>query len=60
MMEDDFIQKEILAVNTANLASNMESVSVNRKLLHSNAAGSDRVIFLLEQILKEVKKLNDS
>lgn len=59
MVEDDFIQKEILAVNTANLASNMENTQLNRNILKASTSSNDKIIFLLEEILKEVKKNND-
>lgn len=44
----------ILAINSANLAANLKNVQINEKILANHR--DDRIIELLKEILKEVRK----
>lgn len=46
--------KELLAINSANLAANLENVTINEKMLALKAK-DDVIISLLTQILEELK-----
>jgi hypothetical protein len=56
-MDENTYYREILAINSANLAANIENVSINEKLL-SLKSKDDVIISLLTQILEVLK--NDS
>lgn len=51
--------RDILAINSANLAANIENVSINEQILQNGKSTDRQIIYLLEQILKAVIK-NDS
>jgi hypothetical protein len=53
-MFDESYYLEMLAISSANLAANLENVSVNEKLLKMKSK-DDTVISLLAQILEELK-----
>ena len=58
-MVDQAYYRYILAINSANLAANIENVSINEQLLQNGKSTDRQIIYLLEQILKAVTK-NDS
>ena len=56
-MDETTYYREILAINSANLAANIENVNINEKLLNLKSK-DDVIISLLTQILEVLK--NDS
>lgn len=54
-MDETTYYREILAINSANLAANIENVNINEKLLNLKSK-DDVIISLLTQILKVLKK----
>lgn len=48
--------RELLAINTANLAANIENVTINEKILNHGKSTDRQIIYLFEQILKAVTK----
>lgn len=56
-MDENTYYREILAINSANLAANIENVAINEKLLNLKSK-DDVIISLLAQILEVLK--NDS
>lgn len=55
-MDMDAYYRDLLAINTANLAANIENVSINERILKRGESTDRQVIDLLEQILKAVTK----
>lgn len=54
-------ERALLAINSSNLAANVENVTINEQLLYSNKrheGDSARIIALLGEILEVIK--NDS
>lgn len=58
-MNEQSYYRDILAINSANLAANIENVSINEQILQNGKSTDRQIIYLLEQILKAVIK-NDS
>lgn len=58
-MNEKSYYRDILAINSANLAANIENVSINEQILQNGKSTDRQIIYLLEQILKAVIK-NDS
>ena len=58
-MNEQAYYRDILAINSANLAANIENVSINEQILQNGKSTDRQIIYLLEQILKAVIK-NDS
>lgn len=58
-MNEKAYYRDILAINSANFAANIENVSINEQILQNGKSTDRQIIYLLEQILKEVIK-NDS
>lgn len=50
------LDSQILGVNTANLTTNLEILEYQIKKYEEMKRQNDRIIFLLEELLKEVKK----
>lgn len=48
-------ERLLLSINSANLTANIENVSINEKILEEKR--DNRIVALLQEILKEVKKL---
>lgn len=57
-MDRNDYSRELLAINSANLAANLENVSLSEQIIRRNMDTTARIIMLLELILKEVQ--NDS
>lgn len=55
-MDGQEYYRELLAINTANLAANIENVTINEKILNHGKSTDRQIIYLLEQILKAVTK----
>lgn len=52
----DSYSREILEINSANLAANLENVRVNEEILTRGKSVDAQIIQLLERILEEVKQ----
>ena len=52
----DAYSRELLAINSANLAANLENVRVNEEIISRGKAADAQIILLLERILEEVKR----
>lgn len=55
-MDSQEYYRELLAINTANLAANIENVTINEKIMDHGKSTDRQIIYLLEQILKAVTK----
>lgn len=55
-MDGQEYYRELLAINTANLAANIENVTINEKIMDHGKSTDRQIIYLLEQILKAVTK----
>lgn len=55
-MDGQEYYRELLAINTANLAANIENVMINEKIMDHGKSTDRQIIYLLEQILKAVTK----
>ena len=55
-MDSQSYYRELLTINAANLAANLENVGINEEILHEGKATDRQIIYLLEQILKAVTK----
>lgn len=53
----DAYSHELMAINSANLAANLENVRVNEEILSSGKSVDAQIIQLLERILEEVKRI---
>lgn len=58
-MNEQSYYRDILEINSANLAANIDNVSINEQILQNGKSTDRKIIYLLEQILKAVIK-NDS
>lgn len=52
----DDASRELLSINAANLAANLENVRVNEEILTRGKSVDAQIIHLLERILEEVKR----
>lgn len=52
----DDASRELLSINAANLAANLENVTINEEILRRWKATDAQIIQLLERILEEVKR----
>lgn len=52
----DAYSRELLAINSANPAANLENVRANEEILTSGKWVDAQIIHLLERILEEVKR----
>ena len=52
----DAYSHELLPINSANLAANLENVRVNEEILTRGKSVDAQIIRLLERILEEVKR----
>lgn len=48
--------RELLSINDANLAANLENVTINEEILRRGKATDAQIVLLLESILEEVKR----
>lgn len=55
-MDSQEYYRELLAINTANLAANIENVTINEKIMDHGKSTDRQIVYLLEQILKAVTK----
>ena len=52
-------ERLLLSINSANLAANLENVSINEKILAFNKERrEEQIVKLLKEILEEVRKLD--